>query len=147
MIILKTAWRDWLHMCVFVILMLKLHIFHLSTVPREKNAHVVSSKHSLAAKLPHATKKCMKLHFWHFYFLMRLVRLDFTHMHQLEWFGAGWRKWGGWNACPGKGRGTVSCVSCHTKHTYCRLCLSRLLTHGQLLAFVTCAFHLEATVV
>lgn len=68
-----------------------------------------------------------------FLFFNEAARLDFTDVHQLKWFGAGWRKWGGRNACLGRGRRTVHCVSCCTKQTP----VSKILTHRQLLPFVS----------
>ena len=84
---------------------------------KKQKKHVVSNIFWLEAKLPLTSRKCVKSYFWIFSFLMRPVRLDFTHIHGVKWFGAGWRKRGRWNACSGEGILTVPHVSCCTKQT------------------------------
>ncbi len=76
------------------ILMPKQHISLLSTTTRRKN---ILERQILAGSkiLPHCLLDMCEILFLNIFFLMRPVRLDFTNVHQLKWFGAGRRKRGG----------------------------------------------------
>lgn len=78
------------------ILMLKQHIFSSLHHAKGRKKNTCCKQQTLAGSNtpPHKQEMCECLFLKCLFFLMTPIRLDFTHMHQLKWFGADWRKRG-----------------------------------------------------